>query len=328
MGVSKTQLAQFLRRLVAPKVLIPTLLTAALFYFAFSISDIGEVFGRIGRLSPLAIGVCFTLALIYLVVKGYLFHMLLRGVGVSVAWRKLTLAYSIGEMTVPLPAGVYLQNYVLRHIHGDRFALTAAATSATLIIEELLILVALLVMPIPGWNWVRPLILEAFVIIFITLILLRRFRHFRSYVAQRLRSGRVRSVGIPILDMLGAMRRLATVPVLVSSLGLSAVYLFTLAAAFYITARGVGLDGLTYDQATSIYFFSLAVVLLVGSFVTQLGAIEVVGLSVAQAWGYSPSEGFAALLGFRLIWVGSIWLLCGPAMFALRREFKRRVDHE
>ena len=41
-----------------------------------------------------------------------------------------------------------------------------------------------------------------------------------------------------------------------------------------------------------------------------------------HAWGYSSTEGLTMLLGFRLVWTGSIWLACGVALLLLYREWR------
>ncbi len=322
-----TERARRFKSLFHPKIVIPILLAAALLAFAFSVSDATEVLERIHALSPSVITKGFGLAAVYLTVKGLQFRMLLNALGVRVGWRQLILAFAIGEMTIPIPAGVYAQNYVLRHVHGDRFALTAAATTSALAIEAMLVLAVLSIWSVPGWWWLRPAVVAVFGVGVAAGVMLNRFPGLDRGIGRWLERLRLRAIRRPLLDLIGGLRALSS-GVLLKAILAAVAYLAALAAAFFVVARGVGLSQFTLTQAVTVYAFSLAVVLMLGNFVTQLGTLEVLGVSAAQAWGYSASEGLAALVGFRLIWVLSVWLICGPTAWLLRGEFTVSVNNE
>ena len=44
----------------------------------------------------------------------------------------------------------------------------------------------------------------------------------------------------------------------------------------------------------------------------------------ARAWGIDYTDGLAMMLGFRVVWTGSIWLLCLPIVGILWREMPGR----
>jgi len=123
--------------------------------------------------------------------------------------------------------------------------------------------------------------------------------------------------------MIGDLRRLLSPGALVPGTLLAMGYLGALVGAFLAVAHGVGVPDLTFIQAATIYFFSLSVMMALGGLLTQVGIMEVVGLSAAQAWGYDLNKGLAMLLGFRIVWTAGVWLLSCPPVLALYTELSR-----
>lgn len=313
----------WLTNLLKPKILIPILLTIALLTFAFSITDLPQVIGRIRGIPISTIAIGFGLAGLYLILKYLVFRLLLVGLGIHIDWRRLVLAYSIGEMCITIPAGVYIQNYVLQKIHGEAFARSAAATTAMLALEAALVLVALVIIGIPNLPWLRPSILIFFALAAVVVAIYAQLDRLQQWLLYHLQRGRFKVIGEGLITVGNGLRTLTSAKILISSLLLTTAYLGALAFAFFMTGHGVGVSALTLLQATTIYFFGLGVMLLFGSVLTQLGVIEVVGLGAAQAWGYSLNEGLAMLLGFRLVWMCSIWVMTGFAALLLRGQFSR-----
>ena len=312
----------WLKFLVRPRVLVPILLTVALLAFAFSVTDLPKVMGDIRRLSVIHVMEVFALACGYLILKATQLRFLLNGLAIHADWKTLLLAFSIGEMTLPIPSGVYAQNYVLRRIHGSGFALSSAATTLTLMIEGALVLLALVVLSIPKWQWLRYFLLLFLGLAALVTVALVRSSHLRRLLTRQ-RTGWLERLFKGIRDLLDGLRALIAPRILWPSVLLSLAYLMLLILAFYVIGRGVGVSGLTLEQATTIYFFSLGVTLLLGGVMTQLGVLEVAGLGAAQAWGYTLSQGLAMFLGFRIVWMGSIWLLSGFVVWRLRGELRR-----
>jgi hypothetical protein len=321
-----TQVPGWVKVLIRPRVLIPILLTAALLAFALSISDLPRVMGHIKGLSFGHLAAAFGLALGYLALKGVQFRLLLAGLDIHISWRRLLLAYSIGELTLPIPSGIYAQNYVLRRIHGEKFSLSAAATTVTLFVEGALVLTTLVILRIPHWDWLRPAILTFYGVSAVILALLMRSQRLKNLMITE-RNGWAQTLTGALRETAGGLRALIAPRILVPAVLLSIAYLTLLVAAFFVVGRGVGIPELTFEQATTIYFFSLGVTLLLGGVMTQLGVIEVAGLGAAQAWGYTLTEGLAMLLGFRLVWMGSVWLISGPIAWMLRGEFGRAAGN-
>ena len=310
-----------LKALTRPGVLIPLLLSAALLAFVFSISDVPVVMDRIRGIPVSTMVFCFALALTYVALKGALFHLFLVQIPIRATLRQTVLAFAIGEMTITLPAGIYSQNYVLRRIARADFSRSAAATTALLAVEGAISLTILLMLGLPGLAWLRPAILGLFVVAAVAVFALLKVELVRTSAASLIQAGRLRWLGAEFIEMVEALGRLFVPRIVVRAIPVVTAYLLALLAAFYLVAQGVGLTSINLDQAVTIYLFALDVELLI-PLSTHLGVIEGAGLVSMEAWGYGPTEALALFLGFRLVWMGSIWLACGAAALLLRSEFE------
>jgi uncharacterized membrane protein YbhN (UPF0104 family) len=313
---------RWLRVFLNVKVFIPVLLAVALLAFAFGLTDITRVLASIRQMPLSAIVLVFALAFIYFVLKALQLKLLLARLGIHSSWRRLLPAYSIGEMSVTIPTGVYAQNYVLQRVDRVSFARSAAATTAALAVEILVVLVGLVVVKIPGWPWLQLTTFALLVLAAAVSIPLATSRQFRVLALRWLQRGPLRPIGKSVLEFLQGLRQSASVAVMLPASLLGVAYLLVLALAFLTVGHAVGVDRLDFAQALSIYFFSLATILLLAGALTQLGGIELAGLGAAAAWGYSWTEGLAMLLGFRLVWTCSIWLIAGTLILLLRAELR------
>ena len=293
------------------EIIVPVLLAAALLSFAFVFGNLPAAFERIRSVGVAAVFAGFVLALIYWVLKAILFQRLLAGIRIHPDWRRLGAAYSVGEMCLTIPAGLYAQNWVLRRMHGADIARSAAATTGVLAIESTLLMLTLVVLHIPGWPWLRPAVLSLMVVLGAAFLAIMSPLGRRR---PRLRRGRLRTLSAPLFRFLRALRALGRPLLVLEAAVLAAVYLAALVVAFFLVGRAVGDPGFTLVQAATIYFFSLGVSMLLGGVLSQLGVVESVGIGAAQAWGYDPTVALAMLLGFRLVWMGSIWLISGVTL--------------
>lgn len=314
-------------KLLRLRILIPILLTAALLIFAFSITDLPRVMRSIRAIPLSTLLTSLGFAAVYLLLKGLEFGLLLRALGLSITWRALILAYAVGELCVTIPSGIYAQNYVLNRIDAASFSRSAAATTAMLVVEGSVILVSLIFLTIPGWAWLRYLILAVFAAAAMLLLTLRKIDWMRVLRVPLGPRHWMHVLTLGLLKMISELRRLWTPRLLGLAILLTLGYLVALVGAFLAVAHGVGASGLTFIQAASLYFFSLSVMMTVGSVLTQVGIIEVAGLGAAQAWGYSLNEGLAMLLGFRIVWTAAVWLLNGALLLWLHGEFRRSAGN-
>lgn len=314
---------RWLKPLLRPRFIFPAIATAALLLFAFSVAGLSEVMASIHHLTPAAIARSLGLAVAYLLIKGTTWRFLLIRLGIRIPWRRLALAFLIGESCIPIPSGVYIENYVLRRIGGAGFATSAAATTVMLALEAMVVFATLVVFPVPALVWLRPIILATGFVIAALWAILTHIRLRRDPQQHSIRHSAIGVLRQAAGDLFDGLRVLATPRILVACGVAAAVYLLIVVLSFLNIARGVGATELTLMQALTIYFFSLAAMFLFSGVVSQFGVVEVVGMTAAEAWGYSPSAGLAMLLGFRLVWMLSIWLIAILAAIALHRNFRQ-----
>lgn len=305
--------------LAQPKVVLPLLLTGALLAAALGLSDIPQAFGRIRNISPLSLLAALLLAAAYLALKGLQFYGFLRELQIPIKWRHLLLAYAVGELTLTLPLGVYAQNYVLQRLQGTGFYRSAAVTTIMLIIESAVFFLSLALIRVRGWPWLQPLALACLLASMLFFAVLAHSDRVWEFVARQM--DRFQILGQAPVEFLRGLRSLAFARVIARRGYLTVLYTGALVWAFLVVSHGVGVKSLNLQQAITIYSFSLSIALICGGVLSQVGIVEMAGMGVAQAWGYSFTEGLAMLLGFRLVWTACIWLLSLPVIFSLRGEF-------
>ncbi|MGH7107301.1 MAG: lysylphosphatidylglycerol synthase transmembrane domain-containing protein [Rhodanobacteraceae bacterium] len=309
-----------LKPLLKPQVILPTLLAAALLVFAFNLGDLGKVMSRLRTLPLHVVGISLGCAAMYLGCKAVQLRLMLTRVGVSIPPRSFWLAFAVGETTVTLPLGLFSQNWVLsasRRVHVGR---SSAATVMMLLVEIAVVFLFLAVIGVPGWNevrWVAVAILVLFVA-FVAGALL--FEDKARERAGRVRREWLKKIAKGGVEMLDGLRKLCTPATIGISLVLAAVYLGALTTAFWQIGRGMHVQHLDYLDASTIYMFSLAVILIGAGLVSQIGTVDLLGMVVARAFGIGYTDGLAMMLGFRIVWTGSIWILCLPIVAATWRE--------
>lgn len=314
----KNKLKYFLN----PKVIIPTLLSAAFLAFLLTFANSGEVGDELKRAVVGAWLPAFFLAVLYLVAKLVQWRIYLGRLGLRPGWQELLVPYAGGEMGNTLPMGVYLENYLLKGSTGSDVGRSAAATTWMLITEIITCLLVLLVLGVPGWPWVRPV--AAFLVVGMLLAGLFFFR--TRFVAAWLEEWQPRQKWLRparegIKEFLEGSHRLFSWHTFVYGLPLTGVYLGAQATILYVI--GNGLIAPTYHwawtDAATAFAFSLVVVLLV-PVLPHLGSVEVSGLGVLLQFAISKNLAVGGFLALRLLATGTIILVCGGVLIALHRE--------
>ncbi|TAM93569.1 MAG: hypothetical protein EPN40_13185 [Rhodanobacteraceae bacterium] len=313
------------RFLLKPQVILPVLLAVALLVFAFSLGDIHKVVTRVGRLPARVLWLSLAAAACYLACKAVQLRMMLNQIDVRIPAWPFWLAFAVGELTVTLPLGLFSQNWVLsasRRIHIGR---SSAATVMMVLAEVAMVFLFLAVVGIPGWPDTRLIAVALLVAISLSLLGLMLFERRARALVARLHRRWVRRGAEAGLEMLRGLRKLSTPVVLAISIVLAAVYLGALTFAFWIVGRGMDVHHLDYLTAATIYMFSLAVILVGAGLFSQIGTVELLGMLAGRAWGIDYTDGLALMLGFRIVWTGSIWLLCLPIVGLTWREMPSRA---
>jgi hypothetical protein len=304
----------------AAAVMAPVLLAGALFFVAIKLGDPKRALGAIAALPVSVLAAALGLALVYLALKAWQLHLLLGNLGIQPDWRRLGLAFAVGELALTLPFGLFAQNWVLARTGRAHFGQTAAATVVMLLVEIGVVLLLLAVVGIRGWPEVRPAALVAVAGLCALMAFVLHFEPTARRLAKRFRRPFMHRALIGLIDLLSGLKRLTHLHVLGVNLVVAMAYLTALALAFMIVGQHVGLDRFGFLMAATTYAFALAVVFLTGGLVSQIGTVEVLGMSAAQAaFGITYAEGLTLMLAFRVVWTGAMWLCNLPLVLLLWR---------
>jgi hypothetical protein len=298
----------FLRSVLRPTVLLPLLLAAALLTFAFKLGGVEGTLARIRAVPVRVLWLTPGFAAVYLALKAVQLRMLLSNLGLRIPWPNFGLAYCVGELTATLPFGLFSQNWVMSassHVHAGR---SAGATVMMLLAEAFVVLAVLALFGIPGWGVVRIVALAALAGVAALVLGALRYEHVTLRMAYNVRH-----------EPLGSLKRLSRAPLLAANVLLAAGYLAALAYGFLVVGRGMGLAKLDYLHAVVIYSFALAVVLLGAGAFGQIGTVDVLGMVAASASGIGYGDGLALMIGFRVVWTASLWLIDLPVVALLWR---------
>ncbi|MFI4887269.1 MAG: lysylphosphatidylglycerol synthase domain-containing protein [Burkholderiales bacterium] len=301
-------------------VVAPVVLAGALFFIAIKLGDPARALPQIRRLPPWVLVAALAMAIVYLGLKAWQLHLLLANLGIRPDWRRLGLAFAVGELAVTLPFGIFAQNWVLARTGRAHFGETAAATVVMLLVEIMIVLLLLAVVGIRGWPVVRPIAIAAAVALFLLVAFVLHFEATVRRLAQRFRQPALHRALTAAIDLICGMERLSNMHLLAINFAIAAAYLGALVVAFMIVGQHVGVARFGFLMAATTYAAALAVVFLTGGLVSQIGTVEVLGMGAAQAaWGIPYAEGLALMLGFRVVWTGAMWLCNLPIVVLLWR---------
>lgn len=300
-----------LKKLLNPKVIVPTVLSAGFLAFIVTFGDAGKVSQEIAHAAPRAVLPVFGLTVLYLLAKGIQWHLYLRRLEIKPGRKEFLVPYAGGEFSNSLPFGVYLENYLLKGSLGEGFGKSAAATTWMLITEILICLLALMVIGVPDWPWVRPLaigvgvgMLALGVVLFKTRLVHERLERWQP------KKKWLKSACQGLMDFLEGSSQLLSWHTFVYGLPLTALYLGAYTTSLYVIGLALQAPDWGWEKATAAYAFSLVVVLLVPA-LPHLGAIEASGLGVLLQYGLMRNMAVGSFLTLRLLSTGTIFLVCG-----------------
>lgn len=315
------------RHLLKPQVILPVLLATALLVFAFRLGDLGRVVGRLHRLPLWVLVASVGCAACYLACKAVQLKSMLKHVGVRIPIRSFWLAFAVGETTVTLPLGLFSQNWVLSASRRVNIGRSSSATVMMLLVEIVAVFVFLAVVGIPHLGDVRFAAIAALVFFVSLVAALLLFEDKARKLPDRMKHDWARRAADSGIELIDGLRQLIKPWILMRYLVLAAIYLGALTTAFWLIGRGMGVHHLDYLDATQIYMFALAVILIGAGLISQIGTVDILGMVVARSFGIDYNNGLALMLGFRIVWTGSIWLLCLPIIATTWREIPRHGQH-
>lgn len=315
-----------MRQLLRPRIVIPAVLGAGMVVALFTLADVRKVLDVILGFRRIYLVYFFGLMVIYEIVRCVQWHYLLRSLGIRAPVRSQVFAFAVGEITKSLPIGNYFQNYMLRQSQGTEFGLSSAATSLILLTEVFVSLAGVEILGLTDWNgWLRATILVGCTItLVVSIIAVRLFR--QGDTSSRWRVWAVRHPSLRrVVEELDHFRQgigtIARPRILSIQTVLSAMYLSAAAVGLYILAKGAGAGDISLGEAMSVYFFSLAVGLIV-PIPVDIGLIEFGGIGAFLAVGVGRDVAVGIMLLNRVLSLAAAVAIAVTVMLCMPGELR------
>ncbi len=310
-----------MRSLLRPRVVLPMLLSISLLAALLAFANVHAVEAAVRGFHTLYLVYFLALMTAYEAVRCVQWRLLLRASGIKTDTRTSAFTFLVGEMAKTLPMGQYLRNYLLRQTGDANIGQSAPATLTTLLIEDAVSLVGVLILGIGGWSWLRPMIVVS-AVVFAAAI----FGLYRLIVTARMprrisASGRFRAVLTELKHFKMSSMLLANPRTLIIQFCFGATYLLLGAGAFYALLLGLGVTGVPLSQAIAVYFFSLACGLLI-PIPVDIGLIELSGTTALLSVGVSRSVAVSAMLLNRVLGGAASVLIALVTAVILREQLR------
>lgn len=324
--------------IIRPRVYLPVLLGAVLLFVLLAVGDVHDVLTLLAGFQPRYLLAFAGVMLAYEVVRCGQWRFLLNALGIRVPLRTQVITYMTGEVMKSLPIGNFFPDYVLRRSQGTDFGLASSVTLAINLLEVALTLVGLVVLGVPGWGWLRPLIVFGLAGFALILWLLTRWLAWAAatnttiHLPTRLAAhAGVRAAVEELRQFRAGSVQILRPRVLLPAALFSAAYLLLGGIGLALLAWGFGLHQVTFGQALAVYCFSLAFATII-PLPMDLGSTELggVGAFLALDVGVGKSAAVGVMLLDRTLALGAtlaVALLVGLALQsevrALARSFLR-----
>lgn len=265
----------------------------------------------------------------YLAARALVWYELLEQLEINVPWRQLLTAFAAGEVTKSLPAGVYVQNLLLkrlRHLNRESSIRSITATTAMLGLESALAVPAALAVGVPGQPWVRETILAivgAWVAIIIFMAWLVRFRAYRIGPGTAMWRRRIVRVAVEFMIAARDLVSRRTIKQLVPT----AIYMLIYAIDLYVIARAAGVHALTLVDAIGVYALVVLAVVMI-PIPTEIGISEFAGLGGLLAYGIPRPTAALIMLVMRLLATGATIIVAAVLLILMRQELRAAEEPE
>lgn len=308
-----------LKHLLNPKILFPAIMVIAVIAALLAFGNIQKVIGLMERFDRSYLLWFFLLMIGYTIVRGIQWHFLLHELETKAPIRSQIFAFLVGEMTKSLPIGNYVQNYVLQRTQDEDFGRTSSASTLIILTEVAISVLGVDIIGLGDWGWLRPVITIGTVIAAMGAWVIidsheegqppKWIRDHKSFMKAL---GEVRQ----FQQGVGVLMKPRTI--LIES-GLSAAYLMLAAGALYVVLLGLHITNIDYFTTLSVYFFSLAVSLMI-PLPIDFGAVEVSGTGAFIAVGLAKYAAVGAMLINRVLSLLSAFVIALIGMIVMHDE--------
>src|ERR687888_436544 len=303
------------------RVLVLAVLGASLLAILLAFGDVKKVVGLMMRFQHLDLLYILLVLVAYEAVQGLQWHTLLKALGIRVPLRAQAFAYLVSQPTRVLPVGNFVENYLLQRAEGTDFGLSSAATLLSVLIEVGVALLGLVILGLGPWGWLRPLIIIGLAV-FVPTAWAVHLLHYRGRLpAWVTRHRRARAVLDEVRPFRVGAAALGHPRVLARGGLLGALYLILGGSALYLVLRGLGIDSVSWWQVLAVYFFTLAVALIV-PLPVDIGVDEVGGVAALLVIGVDPPAAVGAMLLLRMLSIGTALAIALATIVVVRDEFR------
>lgn len=313
-----------MKKLLQPKVLIPLILSVALLVALLAFADIKTVVALIVGFQKIYLLWFLLLMVVYEVVRGAQWHVLLRALDIRVPLRTQIFAFAGGEITKSMPIGNYFQNYLLQQSKDADFGRTAAATTLIIVLEVVVSLAGVVILGLGHWtSWLRPAIILGVAACLLAAWAYHRF-HQHARTPRWIREHKtLRTAMNELKDLRAGAADLVHPRVLLVATLLSGGYLITAGAGLFVVVRGLDIGGVSFPEALAASFFSLAVSLII-PIPVDVGIMELSGVGAFLAIGLQGGTNAAvgAMLLNRLLSIIASLAIAGVVMLTFRGELR------
>ncbi|MGH2386568.1 MAG: lysylphosphatidylglycerol synthase transmembrane domain-containing protein [Chloroflexota bacterium] len=310
-----------MKRVFRPSTLLPLIVGLALIFALLTFSDLPRVVRLMSGFKHLYLLYYLLLMIVYEVVRGAQWYLLLEALAIEVPWRSQIFAFSLGEIGKNLPGGNFLQNYVLLESSGVDFGRTAAATILIVLITVGISLIGVVVLGVGMWSvWLRPLILIGVPVSALIAWAFHRYFHIAA-PPWLLEHKLVRTAVRELRQLREGAADLLRPRVLALQIPLSGACLLLAGTALYVSARGIGQDSVSYPNALSIWFFTYATAQIL-PLPIDLGVVEVTSVGALMAIGIEKNAAIGITLVNRAVSLGASLAIALVVTLLLRQEFR------
>jgi hypothetical protein len=256
-------------------------------------------------------------------VRCALWLYLLRALAIRVPVRTQIFAFAVAEAFKAVPAGAYVENYVLERSKGSSIGRSSAATTVMILGEILAALVGVVALGLGSWSqWLRlaiVIMVGIAILVGITRLVVPHVRRLSDWVCEHRMVARVLE---EIRRFWSGAIVLMRPQIIATTLVLCALYVLLDGLNLYIVIRALGITSLSFWQVVAVACFGLA-------FYVILASLEAADVGALIGLGLSKSVAVSAILVYRALSICTTVLLAAIVIFVLRGEWSalRRPAH-
>ena len=256
----------------------------------------------------------------YLAARLLAWRQLLAEEGVALTWRPIVAACAAGEFSKSLPGGIYVEDFLLGRC-GVGISTSLIATTAQSALETIVAVPIVLVLGVPGWHWLTPMIVGVLAAYAVGLSAV-------WWVANPGGADVRLHLPLPLMAVvraarpfLAAARPLLVLRTLRDNLIPVVLSLAIVAVDIWLLGRAVGMPHYSFREAAVVCGFT-TLVLVLTPVPTDLGTTEASGAGVLVAFGGTRPQAVATLLLLRILITGTTMLITGPLLLAMSRQLR------